>query len=59
MTVIFFSPNVEDHLRISIAAEFGVSSPLNTGRYLGLPSLIGKSKRAIFGFLKELLWKWL
>ena len=35
---IVFSPNAEDHLRIYIATELGVSSPLNTGRYLGLPS---------------------
>ena len=48
-------PNVEDYLRISIAAELGISSPLNTSRYLGLPSLIGKSKKAFFGFLKERL----
>ena len=26
-------------------------------KYLGLPAMIGKSKKVIFGFLKERLWK--
>ena len=42
---------------LQAAAELGFSSPLKTGRYVGLPSLIGKFKKAIFGFLKERLWK--
>ncbi|CBI18702.3 unnamed protein product, partial [Vitis vinifera] len=45
---IFFSRNVSSLDRDFISNILGVSTPLNTGRYLGLPSLIGKSKRAVF-----------
>ena len=31
----------------------GVSLPLDTGKYLGLPSLIGKRKKHIFSYLKD------
>ena len=41
----------------SISEVLGVSAPLDASKYLGFPSLIGKSKRAIFGFLKDGLWK--
>ena len=45
---IFFSNNVSDSLRMNIYTRLGVLAPLNTGRYLGLPSLIGRDKRSIF-----------
>ena len=48
---IFFSNNVSDSLRMNISTILGVSAPLNTGRYPGLPSVIGKNKRSIFAFL--------
>ena len=30
---------------------------INMGRYLGLPSLIGRSKRATFSYIKDTIWK--
>ena len=54
---IFFSPNVDVSIQNASTGALGVSSSLDTGRYLGLPSLIGKTKKAIFGFLKDRLWK--
>ena len=54
---IFFSPNVVASVKESISSTLGVSSPLDTKCYLGLPSLFGKSRRVIFGFLKDRLWK--
>ena len=53
---IFFSNNVSDTLKRNISVCLRVYTPLNTGRYLGLPSLIGRSKRAIFVYLRERLW---
>lgn len=34
----------------------GVCNDLSEGKYLGLPSLIGKSKKRVFNFLKDRLW---
>lgn len=34
----------------------GVYQNLNTGKYLGLPSLVGRGKREIFNYIKERLW---
>ncbi|XP_057779546.1 uncharacterized protein LOC130998129 [Salvia miltiorrhiza] len=53
---IFFSSNVSEVLRADISSIMGVSLPLNTGRYLGLPSLVGRKKREIFSYLRERLW---
>ena len=46
----FFSSNVSKELRRCISTQLGVSAPLNTGRCLGLPSLIGRKKRAIIAY---------
>ncbi|XP_058765192.1 uncharacterized protein LOC131638639 [Vicia villosa] len=34
----------------------GVRHVLGTGTYLGLPSMIGRSKRSIFSFIKDRIW---
>ena len=52
---IFFSRNVSPNSRDLVTSILGVQSHLNIGRYLGLPSLIRKSKREVFGFLKDRL----
>ena len=46
---LLFSKNVEG-TRTIVENIMGIRGQLNTGRYLGLPSLIGKSKRLVFGF---------
>ncbi|XP_058726215.1 uncharacterized protein LOC131597540 [Vicia villosa] len=35
----------------------GVRHVLGTGTYLGLPSLIGRSKKATFGYIKDKIWR--
>lgn len=52
-----FSRNVEDELRENIDAHLGVQVCFGTGKYLGLPSLIGGSKKALLSFIKDRLWK--
>lgn len=34
-----------------------MSNDLSKGNYLGLPSLVGKSKKYVFKFLKDKIWK--
>ncbi|XP_057775198.1 uncharacterized protein LOC130994182 [Salvia miltiorrhiza] len=53
---IFFSSNVGDDERTTISTTLGVTMLLNTGRYLGLPSLIGRKKTEIFKYLQDRLW---
>lgn len=52
---LFFSRNIDEDRRQVIRNILGVFQPLNTGRYLGLPSLIGREKRAIFNYIKDRL----
>lgn len=52
----FFSPNVDEGMRHRISAIFGVTRGINTGMYLGLPSLIGPKKREIFSYIRDKVW---
>jgi hypothetical protein len=35
----------------------GVRQVLGTGTYLGLPSMVGRSKRATFAYIKDRIWR--
>jgi hypothetical protein len=35
----------------------GVKHVMGTNTYLGLPSMVGRSKKATFGFIKDIIWK--
>ncbi|XP_071721648.1 uncharacterized protein [Rutidosis leptorrhynchoides] len=52
---IVFSSNVEAESAATIKDILGVNIPQDHGRYLGLPSLIGKNKMQNFSILKERL----
>ena len=54
---IMFSSNVRTDKKQVLSAILGVTNGINTGRYLGLPSLIGRSKRATFSYIKDTIWK--
>jgi len=34
----------------------GVQQVLGTGKYLGVPSMIGRSKNSTFKFIKDRIW---
>ena len=50
---IFCSRNVPDHLKQTITNILGVQVVLGTGKYLGLPSMIGRNRNATFAFIKD------
>ncbi|XP_058775981.1 uncharacterized protein LOC131650282 [Vicia villosa] len=54
---VFFSRNIRIPAQEDLASIMGVRHVLGTGTYLGLPSLIGRSKKATFGYVKDMIWK--
>lgn len=54
---VSFSRNVPPDSRQHLSITLGVTASLGGGKYLGLPSLIGRSKRAVFSFIKDRVWR--
>ncbi|XP_074346362.1 uncharacterized protein LOC141685140 [Apium graveolens] len=54
---IFFCDNVKQEHRNALFATLGVHNNLENLMYLGLSSLVGHSKKRVFGFVKERMWK--
>lgn len=52
-SAILFSSNVEQSERGTLAGILGVSNELQDGKYLGLLSFVGRSKKRVFGFVKN------
>ena len=53
---VFLSSVVPTPLKDTITNILGVRAVMGTGKYLGLPSMVGRSKEATFGFIKDLIW---
>lgn len=53
---IFYSRNVPSNVQNTITNIMGAEC-LGMGRYLGVPSLVGRSKRAVFGHVRDKVWK--
>ncbi|CAN0839533.1 Transposon TX1 uncharacterized 149 kDa protein [Linum grandiflorum] len=54
---IMIIKNTHHMLGDGISAILGISNPVDTGRYLGLPSCVGRNKRRIFKHFKDRIWK--
>lgn len=54
---IYFSSNVRVDKQVEIKNYLQIQNDLSEGRYLGLPSLIGRSKKKVFAYLKDRLWR--
>lgn len=50
---IFFSSNVRRDKQLQISKILGVQNELKDSKYLGLPSLVGRSRKKVFSFVKE------
>jgi hypothetical protein len=54
---IYFSRNKSSNIKESISSILGVNEVMGTCRYLGMPSMIGRNKKALFIYLKDKMWK--
>ncbi|GAU39232.1 hypothetical protein TSUD_396790 [Trifolium subterraneum] len=54
---VFISRNMSHAAKEDLSRILGVRLVLGTGIYLGLPSMVGRSKKAIFSFIKDRIWK--
>ncbi|XP_019172072.1 PREDICTED: uncharacterized protein LOC109167505 [Ipomoea nil] len=56
---ICFSRNTQEGDRAQVADYLGVVQAPNFGKYLGLPSFVGRNKRAIFCYVEEKIRQWI
>ncbi|CAL9019993.1 unnamed protein product, partial [Prunus brigantina] len=52
---VFFSPNTPEELKRELGTTLGMSIVTDPGKYLGLPTLWGRSKSEALNFVKERL----
>ena len=56
-TTIFFSKSTKVDSRNQIKLALGVPEIVQYEKYLRLPSLVGRNKKASFNYIKECVWK--
>ena len=56
-TAIFFSKSTNEAMKLEIQEALGVQGIKQFDKYLGLPSLVGKHKKANFDYIKERIWR--
>ena len=56
-TTIFFSKSTSEEFRDHIKIALGVPEIRQYEKYLDLPSLVGRNKKASFNYIKERVWK--
>ncbi|GAU51576.1 hypothetical protein TSUD_414250 [Trifolium subterraneum] len=54
---LFCRASVAEAAKEDLSRILGVKLVLGTGIYLGLPSMVGRSKKAIFSYIKDRIWK--
>ncbi|GAU27143.1 hypothetical protein TSUD_104520 [Trifolium subterraneum] len=54
---VFFSRNLSSAAQEDLSRLMGVKHVLGTGTYLGLPSMVGRSKKNTFAYVKDRIWK--
>lgn len=56
-TSLFFSKSTSDDIKSNIKLALGVQVIMQYQKYLGLPSLAGRGKKASFNYIKERVWQ--
>ena len=56
-TSIFFSKSTTKIVRVEIKEALGMEEIKHYDKYLGLPSLVGRHKKASFDYIKERVWR--
>ncbi|GAU27412.1 hypothetical protein TSUD_356480 [Trifolium subterraneum] len=54
---IFFSRNISLSAQNDLAELMGVTHVMGTGTNLGVPSMVGRSKKATFAYIKDRIWR--
>jgi hypothetical protein len=54
---VFFSRNLSKAAQEDLSGIMGVKHVIGTGTYLGFLSMVGRSKKATFGYIKDKIWK--
>ena len=54
---MFFSKATDGALKEQIKEVWGVPEIMQYEKYLGLPSFVGKRKKASFNYIKERVWR--
>lgn len=54
---VYFSNNVKREIQESVINILSVNEAMGARKYMGIPSLIGRKRRAVFGYLKDRVWK--
>ncbi|XP_071902573.1 uncharacterized protein [Coffea arabica] len=56
-SAVYFSRNTTRQARVEVCQELGDMREASSGRYLGLPMAIGRSKNQVFGYIKSSIMK--
>ena len=56
-TALFFSKAMDGEIKDQIKEAWGVPEIMQYKKYLGLPSFMGREKKASFNYLKERVWR--
>ncbi|CAN1325750.1 LINE-1 retrotransposable element ORF2 protein [Linum perenne] len=54
---MYITNSVHTYLKAAVAAILGIAGDLDTGRYLGMPAMVGRNKRRVFAFLRDRVWQ--
>lgn len=54
---VLFSRNTQENMRDAFLISLGVSQEAHIDKYLGLPIYMGRSKKKMFSYLKDRVWK--